>query len=72
MKQIGLVIGGFMGLMVFLICYISIFTYPTMWLWNALIPDLFSGPVLNFWQTFGLMLLVKILSSQLSINNDKD
>jgi hypothetical protein len=30
-------------------------------LWNWLIPELFSGPVLNFWQTAGLFLLSKIL-----------
>lgn len=30
-------------------------------LWNWLIPDLFNGPVLNYWQTAGLFLLSKIL-----------
>jgi hypothetical protein len=30
-------------------------------LWNWLIPELFHGPVLNFWQTAGLFLLSKIL-----------
>lgn len=30
-------------------------------LWNWLIPDLFGGPVLNFWQTVGLFILSKIL-----------
>ena len=30
-------------------------------LWNWLVPDLFNGPVLNFWQTAGLFLLSKIL-----------
>lgn len=32
-----------------------------MLLWNALIPVLFSGPVLNYWQAAGLLLLAKIL-----------
>lgn len=32
-----------------------------MLLWNALIPPLFSGPVLNYWQSAGLLLLAKIL-----------
>ena len=32
-----------------------------MWLWNWLIPDLFSGPVISFWQALGLMLLTRIL-----------
>lgn len=33
----------------------------TMYLWNWLVPDLFSGPVINFWQTLGLLVLAKIL-----------
>lgn len=30
-------------------------------LWNWLIPDLFNGPEISFWQTAGLFLLSKIL-----------
>jgi hypothetical protein len=33
----------------------------TMSLWNWLIPLLFHGPVITFWQTAGLFLLSKIL-----------
>lgn len=36
-------------------------TYLFMLLWNMLIPDLFNGPVLNFTQALGLMVLSKIL-----------
>ncbi len=32
-----------------------------MLLWNALIPDLFKGPELSFWQAVGLLALVHIL-----------
>lgn len=32
-----------------------------MLLWNALIPAIFSGPVINYWQAAGLLLLSKIL-----------
>jgi hypothetical protein len=32
-----------------------------MALWNWLIPSLFNGPVLTYWQTAGLFLLSKIL-----------
>src|SRR5688572_29647281 len=39
------------------------FTLATMYLWNWLVPELFSGPVLNFWQTLGLLALSKILFS---------
>jgi hypothetical protein len=30
-------------------------------LWNWLIPELFNGPALSFWQTIGLFILSKIL-----------
>jgi hypothetical protein len=42
---------GFMALAIFV----------TMSLWNWLIPILFHGPELTFWQTAGLFLLSKIL-----------
>lgn len=42
---------GFMVLAVFI----------TMSLWNWLIPALFHGPVVTFWQAAGLFLLSKIL-----------
>lgn len=35
-------------------------------LWNWLIPELFNGPVLTFWQTVGLFLLSKILLTGVS------
>jgi hypothetical protein len=35
--------------------------FVTMSLWNALIPVLFSGPVVSFWQALGLLLLSKLL-----------
>ena len=34
-----------------------------MLLWNALMPDLFHLPLINFWQALGLLLLAKILFS---------
>jgi hypothetical protein len=33
----------------------------TMSLWNWLVPVLFSGPVITFWQALGLLALSKIL-----------
>lgn len=32
-----------------------------MLLWNALIPELFNGPTLTFWQAVGLLILSHIL-----------
>ncbi|MEZ5072406.1 MAG: hypothetical protein R2751_15940 [Bacteroidales bacterium] len=39
------------------------FTFAVMWLWNWLVPDLFQGPEVNYWQTLGLLVLSKILFS---------
>ncbi len=39
---------------------LSLLIYATMLLWNALVPELFHGPVLSFWQTLGLLILSKI------------
>lgn len=41
--------------------FIVLFTGITMFLWNWLVPTLFSGPVINFWQALGLLALTKIL-----------
>ena len=37
------------------------FTFVVMWLWNWLVPDLFNGPAVTYWQTLGILLLSKIL-----------
>ncbi len=39
------------------------FVWLVMLLWNALIPALFSGPVLSYWQAAGILILSKILFS---------
>ena len=36
---------------------------PTMLLWNALVPQLFDGPHITFWQAFGMYLLLAFLFS---------
>ncbi|MFC2115844.1 hypothetical protein ACFLTU_05175 [Bacteroidota bacterium] len=45
--------------------FLVLFTYVVMLLWNWLVPELFSGPVLNYWQTLGVLVLSKILLSGL-------
>ena len=39
------------------------FTFAVMWLWNWLVPEVFNGPILSYWQTLGLLVLSKILFS---------
>lgn len=51
----------FVGFGILGLGFITLAIFVTMSLWNALIPLLFHGPVLTFWQTAGLFLLSKIL-----------
>ncbi len=44
----------------FFIIFIFLFGFISMSLWNALVPDLFHGPVITYWQALGLLLLGKI------------
>jgi hypothetical protein len=53
LKYVGFGILGF----VFIVAVI----FGVQALWNWLIPELFNGPALTFWQTVGLFLLSKIL-----------
>jgi hypothetical protein len=48
-----------------IILAILVFGWVTMVLWNWLIPELFNGPLINFWQALGLLVLSKILFSGL-------
>ena len=41
--------------------FVFLAIFVTMSLWNWLIPALFHGPALTFWQTAGIFLLSKIL-----------
>ncbi|HLT79968.1 MAG TPA: hypothetical protein VKZ86_03010 [Cyclobacteriaceae bacterium] len=40
---------------------LALLTFLTQQLWNWLVPDLFGGPVVTFWQALGLLVLSKIL-----------
>jgi hypothetical protein len=38
------------------------FGWVVMWLWNALIPQLFGGPILNWTQAVGILVLARLLT----------
>ncbi|MGO4290046.1 hypothetical protein [Chitinophaga sp. RAB17] len=46
---------------VFGIVFMVAVGFATMQLWNCLIPELFHGPVISYWQALGLLLLGKLL-----------
>jgi O-antigen/teichoic acid export membrane protein len=39
----------------------ALFGLAVMYLWNWLIPDLFGGQLISFWQAIGLLALAKLL-----------
>jgi hypothetical protein len=51
----------FVGFGILGLGFVTLAVFVTMSLWNALIPALFHGPVITFWQTAGLFILSKIL-----------
>jgi hypothetical protein len=55
---------GILGLAFVFLCI-----YVVMALWNWLIPAVFHGPVLTYWQTAGLFLLSKILLTGVAPGN---
>lgn len=56
-------VGRILGCVVLGALFMLLFTIATMWLWNWLVPSLFGGPTVTFWQTAGLLILSKILFS---------
>lgn len=50
---------------------VFLFIWIVMLLWNALVPELFSGPALSYWQAAGILILSKILFGGLG-GGDRD
>jgi hypothetical protein len=40
---------------------VAALSFVVMSLWNALVPSLFAGPVIGFWQAAGILVLCRIL-----------
>lgn len=54
-------VGKCVAFLVVVLALVALLSYVVMRLWNALIPELFHGPVVGFWQAAGLLVLCKIL-----------
>ena len=52
--------------------FLFLVIWGVMALWNCLIPAVFNGPVLTYWQTFGLFLLSKILLTGIAPHSRQD
>jgi len=40
---------------------LAVFGFVVMYLWNWLVPDLFGGHTIGYWQAWGIIILSKIL-----------
>ena len=47
--------------LVLVLAVVAVVSFVVMSLWNALIPNLFHGPVLQYWQAVGLLILCRLL-----------
>jgi hypothetical protein len=65
------IIGFLIDVIVILIAAI-LTAFPIMWLWNAVIPDIFNLPEITFIQALGLNLLCSILFRPYISNNKND
>lgn len=45
----------------FLVVALGVAGFAVMMLWNGLVPSLFGGPTLGFWQAVGVLVLSRIL-----------
>ncbi len=43
------------------LAFVAVLSFVVMSLWNALIPGLFHGPTLRYWQAVGLLILSRLL-----------
>lgn len=66
---------GCLGITFGLIAVIAItsilFAFPTMWLWNWLMPHLFNFPVITLWEALGIDFLFGLLFKSSSSSSSK-
>ena len=49
------------GFVVLAVAVLAALSFVVMTLWNALVPALFAGPAVSFWQAAGLLVLSRLL-----------
>lgn len=60
-------IGGHVVLGLLIAASIAVlFGYVTMFLWNAILPEISSLPAVTFWQAVGILLLARLLTGRFS------
>lgn len=54
-----------------LVLYGVLLGFPTKWLWNWLMPDLFGLKIIDFWQAWGLTILGGLLFKSSNTSSNK-
>jgi hypothetical protein len=49
------------AIVVGVIVFIALFSWVVMVLWNELVPAVFHGPAIGYWQAFALLVLCRVL-----------
>lgn len=61
MNDVGVLIGKIVLGLLMLVSLAVIFAFPTMWLWNWLMPVIFKLTEINLWQALGINILSGLL-----------
>ena len=59
-KVVHIVVWVIVGIVVAAV-FATLFAFVVMWLWNALMPDIFGLTTINYWQALGIVVLSKLL-----------
>ena len=73
MDKLLVVIGGIVLICIVIVFFGLLFAFPTMWLWNWLMPLMFKLGTITVWQAWGLNVLTGLLFRSTSAKfNDND
>ena len=51
-----------LGLVILVLFALFITPFLVMLLWNSLMVSIFGAPALSFWQTFGLIIMIRLIA----------
>lgn len=64
--------GGCVGVIILFAASTGLLSFVLQIAWNLLIPSVFGGPTITFWQSLTMIVLISIISSVLFRNSGSD
>lgn len=61
-------LGTVTAVLIAIVVVTLLFALPVMWLWNAVMPDIFNLPEIGFWQALLISMLSHCLFGRVDIN----